>query len=154
MRARASSDHRVLRSRARHPAPAPGIPRRPTQYYPLQADVAGGEEGWADLALRLLGYDTNPVRLQTAIRSLFARATSRIALDGVRVVACPLFNVLDPLKPSDYVARVEPSAQGAAKMAAAFVRIISENAAKVGAAGAGGSGTGGAARAAGAGEAL
>ena len=135
-------------------APAPGIPRLPAQYYPLQADVAGGEEGWADLALRLLGYDTDPARLQTAIRSLFARATSRIALDGVRVVACPLFNVLDPLKPSDYVARVEPSAQGAAKMAAAFVRIISENAAKVGAAGVGGSGTGGAARAAGAGEAL
>jgi len=112
--------------------------------------VAGGEEGWADLALRLLGYDADPARLQTAIRSLFARATSRIALDGVRVVACPLFNVLDPLKPRDYVARVEPSAQGAAKMASAFVRIVSENAAKAGAAGAGagaaGSGAGGATR--------
>ena len=109
--------------------------------------MAGGEEGWADLALRLLGYDTDPARLQTAIRSLFARATSRIALDGVRVVACPLFNVLDPLKPSDYVARVEPSAQGAAKIAAAFLRIISENAAGAavaGGSGAGGSGAGGA----------
>ena len=104
-------------------------------YFPLEAEAGGGggggggSGGWADGALSLLGYDRSPARLQAAVRSIFARATSRIALRDaggapVRVAACPLFTVLDPKIPSHYTARVEPSAQGANRMAAAFVRLI------------------------------
>ena len=90
-----------------------------TIYYPA---LRG--ESWANAALSLLGYGSNPARLQRLIRSAFEHATRRIALPGTAVVACPLFEVLDPAAESDYVARVEPSDTGGAKMAQEFVRIL------------------------------
>jgi len=110
-------------------------------YFPLEAGVAvaggggGGAGGgsWADAPLALLGYDRDPAPLQAAIRSVYARATSRITLAQgaapLRVAACPLFEVLDARDAALYEARVEPSARGAARMAAAFVRLVEEAAA-------------------------
>ena len=89
-------------------------------YYPLQ-----GEQGsWADFALGLLGYDRNPARLQAAIRRIFEEATKHITIKGVPVQAVPLFDVLDPTDPTDYIERVEPSADGGKKMATAIMNRI------------------------------
>jgi hypothetical protein len=98
-------------------------------YYPLEANTGACGGGWADLALSALGYNANPRRLQIVIRSLFAHATSRIELDApTKVVACPLFKVLDPSNAAHYVERVEPSAVGGVLMAREFVRLVVEHA--------------------------
>merc|ERR1719277_212438 len=86
---------------------------------------------WADTALRGLGYDENPEKLQAAIRMMFELATSRICIPGVQVEGFALFDVLDGKTSSDYVARVEPSASGGRKMAEAFVdRLLDEEPAR------------------------
>ena len=80
---------------------------------------------WADTTLRLLGYDANPAKLKAAIATIHERAHLTIAdVDGVEVVAVPLFRWLDGTDPADYVERVEPSAQGGAKMAAAITDAV------------------------------
>jgi hypothetical protein len=93
-------------------------------YYPLMR--AGGS--WADAALQLLGYNADPRPLQLLIRSVFERVTSRIELPGVKTVGCPLYEVLDAEDPDDFVARVEPSAVGGRKMAAAFAKLLFDRA--------------------------
>ncbi len=82
-------------------------------------------DSWADTALSLLRYDSNPARLQRVIRKGYDLATKTVSLPGTRIVTCPLFEVLDSSAASaDYVARVEPSVIGGEKMAKAFVDII------------------------------
>jgi hypothetical protein len=85
-------------------------------YYPLEAGV-GSQTSWADLQLRLLGYNRNPGHLQTAIRKMYDNATKRIQITGTKVVPCALFEVMDGKSEDDYTARVEPSAEGGRKMA-------------------------------------
>jgi len=75
-------------------------------------------------ALSILGYNSEPARLQNVISQIFEHATSRISFDGIACAPQPLFNVLDSKNAKDYVARVEPSAQGGEKMANAFVSQI------------------------------
>merc|ERR1719491_2016400 len=82
---------------------------------------------WADRALTLLDYNRDPSRLQEAIRAVFRLATKRIRIPGTEVVAFPLFEVLDGKTSSDYVSRVEPSAQGGAKMGEALMKVILEH---------------------------
>merc|ERR1719491_160363 len=82
---------------------------------------------WADRALAVLDYNRNPARLQEAIRAVFRLATKRIRISGTEVVAFPLFEVLDGKTSSDYVSRVEPSAQGGAKMGEALMNVILEH---------------------------
>eukprot|EP00933_Yihiella_yeosuensis_P017745 TRINITY_DN14771_c0_g3_i1.p1 TRINITY_DN14771_c0_g3~~TRINITY_DN14771_c0_g3_i1.p1 ORF type:complete len:354 (-),score=46.61 TRINITY_DN14771_c0_g3_i1:553-1587(-) len=89
-------------------------------YYPDERSTGS----WADAALGALGYDQNPAKLQAVIRQVFKFATSRICIPGTEVVAFPLFEVLDGKTSSDYVARVEPSAKGGAKMGAALMDAI------------------------------
>ena len=99
-------------------------------YYPLEANTGpqGGGGGWAELALSALGYNSNPQRLHTVIRSLFTHATSRVELEApIKIVACPLYKLLDSRNPTHYVERVEPSAIGSALMAHEFVRIVAEH---------------------------
>ena len=122
-----------------------------TIYYPLERGAVRGSdaEGWADGALGVLGYDENPARLQSAIRSIYEHATRRVAAEDaagapVPVAACPLFEALDPRDARDYERRVEPSARGGEKMAAAFVQLMAEQLAR------GGGGSGGGAAASGA----
>jgi len=88
-------------------------------------EIAGGS--WADGTLRRLGYDKDPTKLQLLIRKIFAEATSKIEVEGVNVLAFPLFEVLDGKDTTDYCQRVEPSAQGGEKIGAALVDAI-ENA--------------------------
>jgi hypothetical protein len=88
-------------------------------YYPSEA--AGG---WADRVLGVLGYDEDPAKLQTLIRTIFEMATSRIVIPGVRVVGIPLFEVLDGKSEADYEQRVEPSSSGGEKMAKFILKRV------------------------------
>lgn len=80
---------------------------------------------WADFVLNKMGYDDNPQKLQAAINTIYERAHQTIAdVDGVEVVAVPLFHALDGTDSADYVQRVEPSAQGGRKMAAVIADAV------------------------------
>jgi hypothetical protein len=79
---------------------------------------------WADQLFAKIGYDDNPAKLQAAIEHLYESATCQIAVDGVNVTPFPLFRVLDGKNTDDYVARVEPSVQGAEKMSTALLDHI------------------------------
>lgn len=79
---------------------------------------------WAGMALKSLGYDKDPERLQYLIRKMYEGATSNIRIEDTTVIPVPLFDVLDGKKSDDYVARVEPSCQGSQKMAKYFLDII------------------------------
>uniref|UniRef100_A0A0G4FG23 Uncharacterized protein n=1 Tax=Chromera velia CCMP2878 TaxID=1169474 RepID=A0A0G4FG23_9ALVE len=102
------------------------LPRKPKKvlvcmiYFP--DEEAGGS--WADATLSALGYNTNPRKLQTIIRKVFELATSQIRLKGTEVVPVPLFHVLDGSDSRDYDNRVEPSAEGGAKMAEAILQAV------------------------------
>ncbi|KAL9090319.1 MAG: hypothetical protein Q9165_005352 [Trypethelium subeluteriae] len=85
-------------------------------YYPLEAG-ASNQKGWADVPLRMLGYEGSPERLQTAIRRLYELATAKIHIPGTKIVPCALSDVLDGKRAEDYSARVEPSIEGGRKMA-------------------------------------
>lgn len=82
-------------------------------YYP---DEKPGES-WADPMLKLLGYDSDPEKLQVVIDKVFEYATQKVHIPGTRVIALPLSKVLDGKTTSDYSARVEPSVTGGHKMA-------------------------------------
>ena len=91
--------------------------------YFLDEDAA--QPSWASTTLRLLGYDSDPRRVQAIIRTLFREATSRISIDGVEDVSfLPLFDVLDGRDSRDYVQRVEPSARGGEKIARAILASL------------------------------
>ena len=91
-------------------------------YYPDETPSGS----WADQVLQLLGYDSDPTKLQTLIRKTFQHATSRITVPGSVVIPVPLFEVLDGKNQEDYRARVEPSALGGQKMAAQFLDLLEE----------------------------
>jgi len=82
-------------------------------YYP--DELATG--GWADGTLSILGYNSNPRKLQAMIRHVFRLASQKIVVPGTEVIAVPLFAALDGSISKDYECRVEPSAQGGNKMA-------------------------------------
>ena len=79
---------------------------------------------WADGTLKALGYDTNPTKLQTVMRQVYAHGVSRISMQGTEVLTVPLYEVLDGKDTLDYVARVEPSDQGGHKLAKAVVEAM------------------------------
>ena len=91
-------------------------------YYP--DPKPGGS--WADHTLKLLGYDSDPSKLQLIIRTLFQRIRKRgftLPQQGhTQIEPFPLFDVLTDH--SDYCQRVEPSVTGGRKMAAAFLRAL------------------------------
>jgi len=72
---------------------------------------------WADRALGALGYNSDPRRLQAAIRQIFMHGTCKIEIEGVQVIPFPMFETLDGRDSSDYVQRVEPSGKGGEKLA-------------------------------------
>jgi hypothetical protein len=92
-------------------------------YFPLEAG-ARDQSSWADMPLRLLGYNSFPAQLQTAIRKIYETATKRIELPGTEVIPCPLFEVLDGKCSEDYSARVEPSVEGGRKIASQFNDLL------------------------------
>ncbi|OAL54573.1 hypothetical protein IQ07DRAFT_558799 [Pyrenochaeta sp. DS3sAY3a] len=91
-------------------------------YFPLEAGL--GQQSWADVQLKALGYNSYPGQLQTAIRAMYRCATGRIAVEGTRVVPCALYEVLDGKGAGDYTARVEPNEEGGRKMAVRFVELV------------------------------
>ena len=72
---------------------------------------------WADTTLRILGYNSDPAKLQLIIRRIFEQGTAQIKVGGVPVVAVPMYEALDGKDTEDYVQRVEPSSKGGAKLA-------------------------------------
>ena len=91
-------------------------------YYPSEQP----SRGWAGPALASLGYDSQPSRLQSAIRKIFQEATSRIRIQGSEVVPVPLYLALDSKNDADYVERVEPSATGGRKMAEYLINCMGD----------------------------
>ena len=91
-------------------------------YFPLEAQY--GQEGWADLPLKALGYSRNPGKLQTAIRQMYEMGTKRVKVEGTEVIPCALYESLDGTCKEDYVARVEPSSRGGRKMAEQLMTLI------------------------------
>lgn len=91
-------------------------------YFPLEAKY--GQKGWADTALKALGYDRNPEKLQAAIKQMYKMGTQKVKVEGTEVIPCPLYEVLDGTCKEDFVARVEPSSEGGRKMASYFVELI------------------------------
>ena len=79
---------------------------------------------WAGVALKALGYDADPERLQFLIRRMFQEAVSKIDIPGTTVIPVPLFEVLDGKTSGDYEQRVEPSSQGGQKMAEYLLDIV------------------------------
>ena len=77
---------------------------------------------WADRPLRVLGYNSNPRKLQALIRQVFTKAVSNIHVEGVTVLPIPLYDALDGATRKDYVNRVEPSVEGGEKIARRLVR--------------------------------
>ncbi|KAF2682251.1 hypothetical protein K458DRAFT_420164 [Lentithecium fluviatile CBS 122367] len=91
-------------------------------YFPLEAQY--GQKSWADMQLKMLGYERDPGQLQEAIRKMYEMGTCKIRVEGTEVVPCALFEVLDGKKADEYTARVEPSALGGRKMAKRFGALV------------------------------
>ena len=65
------------------------------------------------------------MRLKACIETIHRLGHSAIAdVDGVEVVAVPLFEHLDGTDTADYVQRVEPSVQGGRKMGRAIADAV------------------------------
>ncbi|KAA8497701.1 hypothetical protein FVE85_5286 [Porphyridium purpureum] len=93
-------------------------------YFPDENRV----QSWANAALKVLRYDSKPELLQAGIRAIWDQATTQIgSVDSVPVVGCALFESLDGKWTQDYVARVEPSKEGGAKMAEGIAARIRSN---------------------------
>jgi hypothetical protein len=73
-------------------------------YYPDEAETGS----WADGSLGLLGYNSDPAKLQLLIQKTFEDAVSKIQIPGAEVIPLPLFNILDGKITEDYCQRVEP----------------------------------------------
>ena len=89
-------------------------------YYPDEA-VTGS---WADRILGLAGYNSNPSKMQAAIRQIYKHAICKLNVDSVNIVPFPMFKFMDGKDTNDYVARVEPSDQGGEKLARGYANII------------------------------
>lgn len=85
-------------------------------YYPDEKATGS----WADGALGILGYNSEPEKLQAAINQIYLQATSQVKIPGSEVIPFPMFKYMDGKDTKDYVQRVEPSSQGGRKLAAAF----------------------------------
>lgn len=81
-------------------------------------------QGWADTQLHALKYDTHPDKLQAAIRTIYAQATCKIAVEGTTIIPVPLFEVLDGTRSEEYVERVEPSVEGGRRMGERLIRDV------------------------------
>ncbi|RDI84894.1 hypothetical protein Vi05172_g4998 [Venturia inaequalis] len=93
-------------------------------YHPLEAASTSNQTSWADLPLKVLGYNRNPARLQAAIKAMYENATSKLQIEGTEVFPCALYEVLDGKNAEDYTARVEPSSDGGKKMAMHLMKIL------------------------------
>lgn len=94
-------------------------------YFPLEARF--GQQSWAELQLKALGYNLFPAQLQTAIKAMFEIATKKVQVEHTSIIPCALHEVLDGKTPEDYTARVEPNHEGGRKMAVKFIELIKKD---------------------------
>jgi hypothetical protein len=90
-------------------------------YYPDEMETGS----WADGTLGILGYNSNPSKLQLLIKKVFEDAVSKIKIPGSEVIPLPLFRYLDGKNTNDYCQRVEPSPSGGKKMANQILDLLS-----------------------------
>jgi len=76
-------------------------------------------DSWANRTLSLLGYDTDPSKLQLIIQHVYQQATRKLFTTPI-----PLFEVLNCYDSNDYVQRVEPSVKGGRKIAEYFLNTL------------------------------
>lgn len=78
---------------------------------------------WADTSLGALSYNSNPLKLQAAIRAIYRYVGQELIarFPELRIIPFALYDVLDGKRTSDYIARVEPSQRGGRRMGRAFV---------------------------------
>lgn len=81
---------------------------------------------WASLALKILGYNSNPAKLQATMRKVYEEALCNIRIDGCKVAYAPLFEALDGKTTEHYVDRVEPSELGGQVMANFLKGVIDD----------------------------
>lgn len=73
---------------------------------------------WAGIVLYLLGYNSHPERMQTAMKKVYEQGIKEIELEeDINVIYVPFYEVLNGKDTSMYVARVEPSEKGGKLMA-------------------------------------
>lgn len=85
------------------------------------------QQGWSNNTLKLINYDTNPLKIQILIEKIFEYAIKNIKIDEINISYLPFHKVLDAKNEDDYIARVEPSYLGGEKMAKAIIDTIYNN---------------------------
>lgn len=85
-------------------------------YYP-QEHIENTTGGWADRTLGLLGYNSNPAKLQCTIDMIFRHAIQKIKIPNCEVVGFEMAKALNSKDINDYIQRVEPSNAGGKKIA-------------------------------------
>lgn len=100
--------------------------RKPRKIVPCMLyfldETPGGS--WADGTLEMLGYNTNPDKLQAVMRKVYSWGLSQISIPGVEVAPLALYEILDGKTHSDYVHRVEPSVSGGEKLARGIAEVV------------------------------
>lgn len=87
-------------------------------YFPDETQTTS----WAGTVLSLLGYNSRPERMQTAMKKVYEEGIKEIQLEeDLNVIYVPFYEVLNGKDTSMYVARVEPSEKGG-KMMAEFLK--------------------------------
>jgi len=105
-------------------------------YFPDENDK-DSKKGWADNALKLLGYNTNPKKLQAVIKSIYEKSLFNIKLPviitdkdckkEVELIPFPMYDVMNGKTSHDYIYRVEPSMFGGCKIANKLYNILTNN---------------------------
>jgi hypothetical protein len=75
---------------------------------------------WEIFRSTRLGYNSNPRKLQAAIRKIYELATKQIVIEGTRVVPKAFYDVMNGTDTRMYVHRVEPSEVGGELMSLAI----------------------------------
>ncbi len=95
-------------------------------YYP---DMNAKAASWANVVLKAIGYNTTPATVQNVIDRVVVDVRTQVTAGTVNAQAgrvAALSEALNGTHTYDYVARVEPSAQGGIKIAQLFVKILRE----------------------------
>ena len=81
----------------------------------------------ADRTLGLLGYNSNPSKLQRTIDMIYKHAIRQIKIKDCEVVGFEMSKSLNSKDSKDYCQRVEPSSIGGRKIAENLVKILDSN---------------------------
>ena len=96
-------------------------------YFPAIINDTCCCSNWENYFLSLLDYNNNPEPIKESIRQIYQYAISKIQIDGIDIIPCPLYEVLDGSNVDDYYDRLGPSQQGGQKIAQKLYDIITNN---------------------------